>query len=237
MSLHSAMIFAAGRGERMRPLTDSTPKPLLEVGGKRLIEWHLEKLAAADFSRVVINTSYLASEFPATLGDGSHWNLHIDYIDEGPLALETGGGMLNALDRLGHEPFLLVNGDIWTDLDFSALSQATGSLAHLVMVSNPAHVGEGDFALESDGYLVDSGPARLTYSGVGVYRAALFDNWRPVLDGHAGAAETPARFPLAPLLRAAMRRHQVSGEFFAGNWIDVGTPQRLADLDQALRNR
>lgn len=236
MSLRHAMIFAAGRGERMRPLTDSTPKPLLEVGGKRLIEWHLEKLAAAGIGQVVINSSYLASQFPAMLGDGSRWNLRIDYIDEGPVALETGGGMLNALDRLGREPFLLVNGDIWIDLDFSRLSQALDSLAHLVMVANPAHVSHGDFALESDGHLIDSGPARLTYSGVGIYRAALFDDWRTALDGHAGAAEIPARFALAPLLRAAMRRHQVSGEFHAGDWVDVGTPQRLADLDQRLRN-
>lgn len=231
------MIFAAGRGKRMRPLTDATPKPLLEVGGKRLIEWHLEKLGRAGINRVVINTSYLAAQFPLALGDGSRWNLQIDYIDEGPVPLETGGGMLNALDRLGHEPFLLVNGDVWIDLDFSRLSQATSSLAHLVMVSNPAHVAEGDFALESDGYLVDDGPARLTYSGVGIYRAALFDNWRTVLEGNAGASETPARFALAPVLRAAMHRHQVSGEFFAGDWVDVGTPQRLADLDKALRNR
>ena len=220
----------------MRPLTDTTPKPLLKAGGKRLIEWHLEKLAAAGISRVVINTSYLAAQFPLVLGDGSRWNLQIDYIDEGPVALETGGGMLNALDRLGHEPFLLVNGDIWIDHDLSSLAQAPASVAHLLMVANPAHVDQGDFALESDGFLVDSGPARLTYSGVGVYRAALFDDWRPVLGNHAGASETPPRFALAPLLRAAMRKHQVSGEFFAGNWIDVGTPQRLADLDRRLRN-
>ena len=236
MKIERAMIFAAGRGERMRPLTDSTPKPLLEVGGKRLIEWHLEKFAADGISHVVIKTSYLAEQFPSTLGDGSRWNLQIDYIDEGPVALETGGGMLNALDRLGREPFLLVNGDIWIDLDFSSLLQAPGSLAHLLMVANPAHVARGDFALESDGYLVDSGPARLTYSGVGIYRAALFDDWRPTLGEHAGANESPPRFALAPLLRAAMRRHQVSGEFFAGCWVDVGTPQRLADLDQRLRD-
>ncbi len=236
MKLERAMIFAAGRGKRMRPLTDATPKPLLEVGGKRLIEWHLERLGRAGVNQVVINTSYLAAQFPLALGDGSRWNLQIDYIDEGPIPLETGGGMLNALDLLGHEPFLLVNGDVWIDLDFSRVSQATSSLAHLVMVSNPAHVAEGDFALESDGYLVDDGPARLTYSGVGVYRAALFNDWRTVLGGHAGASETPARFALAPLLRAAMYRHQVSGEFFAGDWVDVGTPQRLADLDRRLRN-
>jgi N-acetyl-alpha-D-muramate 1-phosphate uridylyltransferase len=233
--LERAMIFAAGRGERMRPLTDTTPKPLLEVGGKRLIEWHLEKLAAAGVRQVVINTSYLASQFPLALGDGGRWDLRIDYIDEGPIALETGGGMLNALDRLGDEPFLLINGDIWIDLDISNLTELPGSLAHLVMVSNPAHVAQGDFALESDGFLVDAGPARLTYSGVGIYRAALFENWRSTLGNVPGVLESPPRFPLAPLLRAAMRRHQVSGEYFAGNWTDVGTPQRLADLDTRLR--
>jgi N-acetyl-alpha-D-muramate 1-phosphate uridylyltransferase len=233
--LERAMIFAAGRGERMRPLTDTTPKPLLEVSGKRLIEWHLEKLGAASVRQVVINTSYLARQFPLALGDGSRWNLKIDYIDEGPIALETGGGMLNALDRLGNEPFLLINGDVWIDMDLSSLTSAPDSLAHLVMVANPAHVAQGDFALESDGFLVDAGPARLTYSGVGIYRAALFEDWRSALGNDPGALESPPRFPLAPLLRAAMRRHQVSGEYFAGDWTDVGTPQRLADLDTRLR--
>jgi N-acetyl-alpha-D-muramate 1-phosphate uridylyltransferase len=233
--LERAMIFAAGRGERMRPLTDTTPKPLLEVGGKRLIEWHLEKLGAAGVRHVVINTSYLASQFPLALGNGSRWNLKIDYIDEGPIALETGGGMLNALDRLGDEPFLLINGDVWIDMDLSRLTEIPDSLAHLVMVSNPAHVAQGDFALEADGLLVDAGPERLTYSGVGIYRAGLFEDWRSALGDHPGALESPARFPLAPLLRAAMRRHRVSGEYFAGNWTDVGTVQRLSALDAALR--
>jgi N-acetyl-alpha-D-muramate 1-phosphate uridylyltransferase len=233
--LDRAMIFAAGRGERMRPLTDSTPKPLLEVGGKRLIEWHLEKLEAAGVRQVVINTSYLASQFPLALGDGSRWNLTIDYIDEGPTALETGGGMLNALDQLGDEPFLLINGDVWIDMDFSGLTEIPGSLAHLIMVANPAHVAKGDFALESDGFLVDAGPARLTYSGVGIYRAGLFEDWRSTLGNDPGVLETPPRFPLAPLLRAAMRRHRVSGEYFAGDWTDVGTVQRLKTLDATLR--
>ncbi len=231
------MIFAAGRGKRMRPLTDATPKPLLEVGGKRLIEWHLEKLAAAGISRVVINTSHLADQFPAVLGDGHHWGLQIDYIDEGPVALETGGGMLNALDLLGAGPFLLINGDIWTDVDFGRLQCDPTRLAHLLMVPNPAHVAGGDFALGTDGLLTEHGPDRLTYSGIGIYRAALFDDWQASLGDHAGAAESPPRFPLAPLLRAAMRERHVSAELFEGNWIDVGTPQRLAELDAAIRIR
>lgn len=229
------MIFAAGRGERMRPLTDSTPKPLLRVGGKHLIEWHLDKLAAMGVREVVINTSYLAEQFPATLGDGSRWNLAIHYIDEGPVPLETGGGMLNALSRLGDEPFLLVNGDIWIDLDFANLSPNPASLAHLLMVKNPAHVADGDFALGADGFLVVDGPQRLTYSGIGVYRAALFDDWQSVLDEHPGSHEAPPRFPLAPLLRAAMRKRRIGGELFTGTWVDVGTPQRLAELDSTLR--
>ena len=147
MSLHSAMIFAAGRGERMRPLTDVTAKPLLEVGGRRLIEWHLRKLAALGIRDVVINTSHLAAQFPQTLGDGSRWGLHIHYLDEGPVPLETGGGMLNALPSLGPDPFLLVNGDVWTDLDFAKLPEQPRGDAHLVLVDNPPHHADGDFAL------------------------------------------------------------------------------------------
>ncbi len=237
MSVKRAMIFAAGRGERMRPLTDSTPKPLLEVCGKRLIEWHLEKLGAAGITHVVINTSWLAEQFPAALGNGSRWDLRISYIDEGPIPLETGGGMLNALDLLGDDAFLLVNGDVWTDMDFSTLSQPMNSEAHLLMVANPAHVAHGDFALESNGYLVDSGPARLTYSGIGLYRASLFANWRATFATHTSALEIPPRFPLAPLLRDAMRRHKASGEFSTARWFDIGTPQRLAALDSLLRER
>jgi len=235
VKLERAMILAAGRGERMRPLTDAKPKPLLDVGGKALIEWHLEKLAALGIEQVVINTSYLADQFPPALGDGSRWKLRLEYIDEGPVALETGGGMLNALPLLGTAPFLLVNGDIWLDMDFSGLLQAPDSLAHLVMVSNPAHVANGDFAIESDGSLVDHGPGRLTYSGVGVYRAELFDGWQRALANHPGMQESPPRFPLAPLLRNAMQQRRISGEFFAGEWVDVGTPERLANLDSALR--
>lgn len=237
MTLHRAMIFAAGRGERMRPLTDSTPKPLLDVGGKRLIEWHLEKLAAIGIREVVINTSYLAEQFPSALGDGMRWNLAIDYIDEGPVPLETGGGMLNALSRLGDEPFLLVNGDIWTDMDYANVTANSDSLAHLLMVPNPAHVAAGDFALGTDGVLAEDGLERLTYSGIGIYRAELFENWQSVFGDHSGARESPPRFPLAPLLRAGMRDRRIGGDIFNGTWVDVGTPQRLAELDASLRQR
>jgi MurNAc alpha-1-phosphate uridylyltransferase len=213
-----ALIFAAGRGERMRPLTDVTPKPLLEVGGKRLIEWHLEKLAHAGVRDVVINTSHLAEQFPAALGDGSRWDLRIAYSYEGVDPLETGGGMLRALPLLG-DAFIAVNGDIWTDFDFSTLPPSPAGLAHLVLVDNPAHHPQGDFALH-DGMLRDV--PQLTFAGIGVYRAEL-------LAGHAAG-----KFSLVPLLRTAMRASKVSGEHYRGAWSDVGTPQRLAEVDTAL---
>jgi MurNAc alpha-1-phosphate uridylyltransferase len=217
-----ALIFAAGRGERMRPLSDTTPKPLLRVGGKRLIEWHLERLAAAGVRDVVINTSHLAESFPAALGDGSRWKLRIAYSYEGREPLETGGGMLRALPLLGAGPFIAVNGDIFCDLDFSTLPLDPEGLAHLVLVDNPPHHPHGDFGLlagrVSDG---DDG-ARLTFAGIGVYRPVLLDGLQP------------GRFSLVPLLRAAMREGRVSGEHFRGRWSDVGTPQRLAELARLL---
>ena len=215
-----ALIFAAGRGERMRPLTDMTPKPLLKVGGKRLIEWHLESLAKAGVRDVVINTSHLAEQFPAALGDGARWGLHIAYSYEGPEPLETGGGMLRALPLLGADPFVAVNGDIFTDFDFSTLPQNPAGLAHLVLVDNPEHNLRGDFALEH-GLVHDE--RRLTFAGIGVYRPEL-------LAGHA-----PGKFALAPVLRAAMCDGVVSGEHYRGAWSDVGTPQRLAELRRPER--
>ena len=229
------MIFAAGRGERMRPLSDTTPKPLLEVGGTRLIEWHLEKLAALGIREVVINTSHLAEQFPAVLGNGARWHLRIEFINEGPQPLETGGGMLNALPLLGADPFLLVNGDIWCDLDFSALPPDPPGLAHLVMVENPPHRPQGDFALDKDGTLRTSGPQRLTYAGIGIFRAALFDAYHSVDPAPNASLASPARFPLAPLLREAMREGRITGSLHRGRWIDVGTPQRLHQLDTDLR--
>ncbi len=218
------MILAAGRGERMRPLTDRIPKPLLEVGGKPLVAWHLERLAAAGLRRVVINHAHLGEQIEERLGDGSEWGINIAYSPEAT-ALETGGGIFNALALLGDGPFLVVNGDIWCDVDFSGLDRVRqGDLAHLVLVDNPAHHPEGDFCLHA-GRVSGAGGARLTYSGIGVYRAALF------------ADCTPGAFPLAPLLRAAMADGRVSGMHHRGQWLDVGTPQRLAELDRQLTTR
>jgi MurNAc alpha-1-phosphate uridylyltransferase len=225
-----ALLFAAGRGERMRPLTDATPKPLLDVGGKPLIAWHLERLAALGVNEVVINTSWLAEQFPAALGDGARWNLRIVYSYEGAEPLETGGGMLAALPLLGSAPFLLLNGDVWSDYDLARLPRAPEALAHLVMVDTAAHVPQGDFALDADGRLHAEGADRLTYSGIGVFRPGLLHDWRKVIGTAPGADARPPRFRLAPLLRAAMASGQVTGEHHRGTWTDVGTPDRLAEL-------
>lgn len=239
-----ALIFAAGLGERMRPLTERTPKPLLEAGGKPLIVWHLEKLAACGVREVVVNTSWLADQFPQALGDGARWGLRIVYSYEGPVPLETGGGMMHALPLLrdangvdahaGDAPFLLVNGDVWTDYDFARLPREPAGDAHLVMVDRPPQATHGDFALEADGHVRSEGANPLTYAGIGVYRPRLFDGWRAHVRD-AGGDETPPRFRLAPLLRAAMARDAVTGEHHRGAWTDVGTPQRLAGLDASLR--
>ena len=219
--IRHALIYAAGRGERMRPLSDATPKPLLRVGGKALIEWHLDALATAGVREVVINTSHLADQFPAALGDGERWNLHIAWSYEGPEPLDTGGGMLRARPLLGSEPFIAVNGDIWTDFDFSTLPPAPIGVAHLVLVDNPPHHSAGDFDLR-DGRVLDSDAARLTFAGIGVYRAELL------------AKARPGRFSIVPVLRAAMREGTVGGEHFTGRWSDVGTPQRLADVENTI---
>ena len=233
--MRHALIFAAGLGERMRPLTDHTPKPLLEVGGKPLIVWHLEKLSAAGVHYVVVNTSHLAEQFPQTLGDGSRWGLRIRYAYEGPAPLETGGGMFNALTLLGDGPFIAVNGDIHSDVDYASLPAEPPGVAQLVMVDNPQHHREGDFRLDQNGRLHADGAPRLTFSGIGVYRRRLLDNWREVIGQTPGADATPPRFKLAPLLRAAMAHGQVHGTRHDGTWTDVGTAQRLAELDARLR--
>lgn len=230
-----ALIFAAGLGERMRPLTDRTPKPLLAVGGKPLIVWHLEKLAACGIRDVVVNTSWLAEQFPQALGDGGRWGLRIRYSYEGPTPLETGGGMLHALPLLGdalpsNEAFVLVNGDVWTDYDFARLPRDPAGDAHLVMVDRPPQATHGDFALDDTGHVRSEGANPLTYAGIGVFRARLFDDWREQVND-PGADETPPRFRLAPLLRKAMARDAVTGEHHRGQWTDVGTPQRLAELE------
>ncbi|AXK71406.1 nucleotidyltransferase family protein [Lysobacter sp. TY2-98] len=231
-----ALVLAAGLGERMRPLTLTTPKPLLEAGGKPLIAWHLEKLAAIGVDEVIVNTSWLAPKFGETLGDGRRFGLRLRYVYEGPTPLETGGGMWNALAELAPDgaPFIAVNGDIWTDYDFTKLPRDPDGLAHLVLVDNPAHNEGGDFAL--DGPLVRSeGVPRYTFSGIGVYRRELFDGWRAIIGDAPGANDTPPRFKLAPLLRVAMREEDVTGEHHHGAWTDVGTPERLQTLDAALR--
>lgn len=249
-----ALVFAAGLGERMRPLTDRTPKPLLEVGGKPLIVWHLQKLAALGIEEVVVNTSWLAEQFPQKLGDGRQFGLRLRYSYEGPTPLETGGGMFNALPLLGDAPFIAVNGDVWCDADFTTLPRDPTGLAHLLMVGNPAHNPNGDFALADDGHLHSDGDNKLTFSGIGVYRRALFGHafagkstptrigqahhyadWHKVIGAAPGAELTPPRFKLAPLLRAAMTDGQVTGTQHRGRWTDVGTPQRLHELDASLR--
>jgi len=219
-----AMLLAAGRGERMRPLTDHTPKALLRVGDHALIEYHIEALARAGFRELVINHAHLGAQLVAALGNGSDHGVHIDYSAEPPNALETGGGIFNALPLLGEAPFVVVNADIWTDFDFTRLPRQPDGVAHLVLVDNPAHHPAGDFALEGD-RVREAGPARLTFSGIGVYRPALFA-------GSAGGA-----FPLAPLLRRAMEAGQVSGERYAGAWFDIGTPARLAEVNRWVGER
>jgi N-acetyl-alpha-D-muramate 1-phosphate uridylyltransferase len=217
-----AMILAAGRGERMRPLTDHTPKPLLPVGGKPLIVWHLERLAKAGFKEVVINHAHLGAQIEAALGNGKKWGLSIQYTPEAT-ALETAGGIANALHLLGDAPFLVVNGDIFTELDFSQIRLNVPDLAHLVLVDNPPQHPQGDFALQQ-GRVLAEGASKLTFSGVGVYHPTLF---KDITRGE------PAK--LAPLLKDAMALGRVSGAHFEGAWHDIGTPQRLAELDAALK--
>jgi MurNAc alpha-1-phosphate uridylyltransferase len=218
-----AMILAAGRGERMRPLTDTVPKPLLRIGGQTLIERHVHTLARAGITELVINHAYLGEQIVKALGDGDAYGVSIGYSPETGGSLETGGGIMNALPLLGAEPFLVVNGDIWTDFPFASLPSQPGGLAHLVMVENPDNHPQGDFSL-SEGQLSQQGPAMLTFSGIGVYRPELF------------AGCNPGAFPLAPVLRKAMDAGQVSGEHYTGGWFDVGTPERLDAVNRVIIN-
>lgn len=223
----------------MRPLTAHTPKPLLLAGGKPLIVWHLEKLAAAGVRDVVINTSWLASQFPQVLGSGERWGLRLHYSHEGERALETGGGMWHALDSLRQDdapdaPFIAVNGDIHSDYDFALLPQEPAGDAHLVLVDNPPQHPSGDFGLTGN-QVRDDALERLTFSGIGVYRPALLQNWRQIIGEVSGVDDDPPRFKLAPLLYAAVAAGRVTGEHHKGSWTDVGTPQRLAALDESLQ--
>jgi MurNAc alpha-1-phosphate uridylyltransferase len=223
-----AMILAAGRGERMRPLTDRVPKCLLPVGGKPLIEWHLQKLAAAGFTEVVINHAWLGEQIEAQLGNGARFGLHIRYSAEEE-ALETAGGIAKALPLLGEAAFLVVNGDVYCQFDFASLSSAAANvrggaiLAHLVLVDNPVHHPRGDFVLDA-GRVRAEGPSKLTFSGIGVYSPALFTR---IASG--------ARAQRAPLLREAMASDRVAGQRYVGWWVDVGTPERLTQLDAEVR--
>ena len=219
-----AMILAAGRGERMRPLTDHTPKALLKAGGKALIEYRIESLAAAGFRDLVINHAHLGAQIEAHLGNGERYGVRITWSREPDAALETGGGIFQALAWLDGENFLVVNADIWTDYPFARLAAPIAGLAHLVLVDNPPQHPQGDFVLR-DSRVQAEGTPRLTFSGIGVYHRDLFRGCRP------------GRFPLAPLLRHAMESGQVSGEHYTGAWRDIGTPERLAELDRALSAR
>lgn len=256
-----AMILAAGRGERMRPLTDSTPKPLLKVGGKPLIVWHIERLAHADITDLIINHAHLGEQIESALGDGSQFGVNIQYSNEGT-ALETAGGIAFALPLLGNSPFAVINGDIWCDYDFTHLPELATALnekedmAHLVMVDNPLQHPDGDFCLDSGrlksthpspplsgrGQVVSTateettrhapltrgarGVRTLTFSGIGIYRPELFAN-----------IPRGSKTPLAPLLREQIVAGKASGEHHTGKWTDVGTPQRLAELDNSLLHK
>ena len=208
------MVLAAGRGERLRPLTDQVPKPLVDVGGKPLIEHHLERLAAAGFSEVVINHSYLGNMLQETIGNGDRWRLSIHWSAEQPHALETGGGIFQALPVLGQAPFLVINGDIWTDYPLSRLRSIKCDWAHLVLVPNPEHHPRGDFALEG-ARVRNLGEPLHTFSGISVYHPRLFTG---CLAG---------RFSVVPLLRSAIEEHTATGELYAGAWVDIGTLERL----------
>jgi MurNAc alpha-1-phosphate uridylyltransferase len=220
-----AMILAAGRGERMRPLTDHTPKPLLQAGGKPLIVWTIEALARAGFRELVINVSHLGERIIEALGDGRRWGVEIRYSREAE-ALETAGGIATALPLLGSEPFLVVNADIYTDFNFerarTAAAQDTRALAHLVLIDNPAHHPAGDFVLRG-GRILNVGEPRYTFSGIGVYQPALF----------AGIAAGTKR-QLSAVLRPQIELDRVTGEHFGGHWFDIGTPERLAAVDRSL---
>lgn len=214
-----ALIFAAGKGERMRPLTNHTPKALLPVHGEPLIGWHLRALRRAGVIEVVINTGWLGEQLPARLGDGSDYGVRICWSHEGPEPLETGGGMRQALAYLGADPFIATNADVLTDFDYATLPIQPQGLAHLILVDNPPHHPRGDFGLDGDRCRLCASPDKLTFSGIGVYRPDIVSAYRP------------GRFGLAPILREAIDFGIVTGCHYRGRWTDVGTPERLAALN------
>ncbi len=218
-----AMILAAGHGTRMKPLTDLTPKPLLHVGGKPLIVWHIEKLKKAGFKDIIINIAWLGDQIPEVLGDGSQLGVNLHYSDEQKDgALETAGGIIKALPFFKDKTFLVVNGDVWCDYEYSNQNPLKGNqLAHLVLVNNPEHNSDGDFTLVKDRINRD-GDNKLTFSGIAYYHPEFFNSL------------SQGKRPLAPLLRDAMDNNKVSGESFTGDWRDIGTPERLEQLDHEL---
>ena len=219
-----AMILAAGRGERMRPLTDTIPKPLLHVDNKPLIVHHIEKLAHNGFKEIVINIAHLGQQIVDSLGNGSKWGVKIYYSDERESgALESAGGIKKALTLLGDEPFLVVNGDVFCDYEFDADFELKESLAHLILVSNPSHNIQGDFGLDGEQKLINKDAIQYTFSGIGYYNPELFSS----LDS--------AKKPLAPLLREAIAEKKVSGELYSGEWHDIGTPQRLEEINNTIK--
>jgi MurNAc alpha-1-phosphate uridylyltransferase len=223
MKARHAMLLAAGRGERLRPITDTLPKPLVEIAGKPLIVYHLEALVRAKVRDVVINLSWLGEKIRAALGDGSRYGVRIAYSEEGPVPLETGGGIHRALPLLGPEPFLVVNADVWTDMDLGRLEALDeGADARLMLAPNPPHHSRGDFGLEGD-FVVEREADRFTYTGIGVYRPEFFEGC------------TPGKFPLLPLLRRAIAARRLRGEVYRGEWLDIGSPDRLAWLDARER--
>jgi len=218
----NAMILAAGRGERMRPLTDTLPKPLLEVHNKALIIWHIEKLAKNGFLKIIINIAHLGYKIPEALGDGSKWGVEILYSDEQDEgALESAGGIVKALPLLGKEPFLVVNGDVFCDYEFDASFKLHEKLAHLILVPNPPHNPDGDFSLHKNSI---NNERKYTFSGIGYYSPKLFEN------------VALQKISLAPLLRQAIQKEQVSGELFKNMWHDIGTPKRLEDINELYKN-
>lgn len=218
-----AMILAAGRGNRMRPLTDTQPKPLLPVNGKALIDYHLEKLAAAGVSRVVINHAWLGKKLESHIGNGAGWGLQVVWSPEPAGGLETAGGIVQALDLLGDDPFWVINGDVWTDFDFRQLPTDLGAdLGHLVLVPNPQHNTTGDFSLEGDRVTADGSPG-FTFSGISALHPHLF------------AGLEVSKYPLRPLFDQALESGALQGQLYEGRWCDVGTPARLQALEHRLR--